>query len=450
MSASTPTSDDSLKVVHSRRYLGLLVFAAILGVPISAAAYWFLWALNHGRHWLFETLPTALGFAAAPAWWPVPVLAVGGLLAGAAIGYLPGRGGHSPADGFHAGGPPKGVELPGILLAALASLCFGAVVGPEGPLIALGSGLAALVLWALHHNATDKDLALVGAAGAFAAVAFLLGSPIVGAFLMLEAVGLAGPRAKLVLLPGLLCSGIGFLVAVGLNSWTGIGHVSMKIPNVPPMTHPIGAEFLWAIGFGAGAAVLGSSIRFLALRVRPYVEGRPLLMTPVAGLVVAALAMLFAETTGKPTSEVLFSGEESLPKLVRDADRYTVGALLLLIVCKSLAYGISLGSFRGGPVFPAIFLGGAAGILFARLPGLPATAGIAMGMGAMAAVMLRMPMTAVLLASLLLGAEGVVAMPVVIVAVVVAFVATVWLEPAGRERSEATPHKTSVQAESHG
>jgi H+/Cl- antiporter ClcA len=379
----------------------------------------------------------------------VPVLAVGGLLAGAAIGYLPGRGGHSPADGFHAGGPPKAIELPGVLLAALASLCFGAVVGPEGPLIALGSGLAALVLWVRNHDAADKELALVGGAGAFAAVAFLLGSPIVGAFLMLEVVGLAGPRAKVVLVPGLLCSGIGFLVEVGLNSWTGLGHVTMKISNVPAFTHPTGAAFLWAIGFGAGAAALGSSIRFLALRVRPFVEGRPLLMTPVAGLAVAALATLFAETTGKATSEVLFSGEESLPRLVRDADTYTVGALLFLIVCKSLAYGISLGSFRGGPVFPAIFLGGAAGILFARLPGLPVTAGIAMGMGAMAAVMLRMPMTAVLLASLLLGVEGVVAMPLVIVAVVVAFVATVWLEPPGPPAShkDCQPASTSAAAD---
>ena len=54
-----------------------------------------------------------------------------------------------------------------------------------------------------------------------------------------------------------------------------------------------------------------------------------------------------------------------------------------------------------------------------------------MGMGAMTAVMLRMPMTAVLLASLLLGSEGIIAMPLVIVAVVVAFVATAWLEPVG-------------------
>jgi H+/Cl- antiporter ClcA len=433
--------------MRSRQYLRVLVLAAILGVPISAAAYWFLWALNHGRRLLFEMLPAELGFTSVPEWWPLPFLAVGGLLTGAAIRYLPGRGGHSPVDGFQAGVPPMAAELPGVLLAAFASLCFGAVVGPEGPLIALGSGLAALVLRVHTHDATDKEIALVGAAGAFAAVAFLLGSPIVGAFLMLEAVGLAGPKGKLVLVPGLLCSGVGFLVAVGINSWTGIGKVSLKLSDVPSYAHPEGAAFLWAIGFGVGAAVLGSGIRRLGLLVRSYVEGRLLILTPAAGLVVAALAMLYTQLTGKADSDVLFSGEESLPTLVRDADTYTVGTLVLLIVCKGLAYGISLGSFRGGPVFPSIFIGGAAGILFSHLPGLPVTAGIAMGMGAMTAVMLRMPMTAVLLASLLLGSDGIVAMPLVIVAVVVAFVATAWLEPVGPPASHGHgDSRTSIAA----
>src|SRR5262249_51652940 len=122
MSSNTSTPEDPLAVLRSRRYLALLGFAAVLGVPISAAAYWFLWAIHHGRHWLFEALPSALGFATASAWWPVPILALGGLLAGAAIASMPGRGGHSPADGFRAGAPPSAAELPGVLLAALASL----------------------------------------------------------------------------------------------------------------------------------------------------------------------------------------------------------------------------------------------------------------------------------------------------------------------------------------
>jgi H+/Cl- antiporter ClcA len=429
MSANTPMPDDPLSVVRSRRYLGLLILAAILGVPISAAAYWFLWAINHGRHWLFETLPTALGFATVPAWWPLPVLTVGGLLTGIAVGYMPGRGGHSPADGFHAGDPPTAAELAGVLLAALASLCFGAVVGPEGPLIALGSGLAALAMRVRPHEATDKAIAVVGAAGAFAAVAFLLGSPVVGAFLMLEAVGLMGPKAKAVLLPGLLCSGIGFLVAVGLNRWTGIGTVSMKLSDVPAFSHPEAATFLWAIAFGMGAAVLGLSLRRLALLVRPHIERRSLIMTPIAGLVVAVLAVSYAQVTGEASADVLFSGEESLPILVRSAGTYAVSTLALVIVCKGLAYSVSLAGFRGGPVFPSLFIGAAAGMLLSHLPGVPVTAGMAMGMGAMIAVMLRMPMTAVLLPSLLLGVQGVEAMPLVIVAVVVAFVTVTWLDP---------------------
>src|SRR5262245_27828654 len=103
MSVNSPMPDDPMAVLRSRQYLGLLVIAAILGVPISAAAYYFLLAVNHGHQWLYEALPIALGFETVPPWWPLPVLAVGGLIAGAVIGYLPGRGGHSPVDGFQAG-----------------------------------------------------------------------------------------------------------------------------------------------------------------------------------------------------------------------------------------------------------------------------------------------------------------------------------------------------------
>jgi hypothetical protein len=70
-----------------------------------------------------------------------------------------------------------------------------------------------------------------------------------------------------------------------------------------------------------------------------------------------------------------------------------------------------------------MFIGAAAGILLSHLPGLSLTAGIAMGIGAMTAVMLRLPMTAVLLPSLLLGKGDISVMPLIIVAVVVAYVA---------------------------
>ena len=62
-----------------------------------------------------------------------------------------------------------------------------------------------------------------------------------------------------------------------------------------------------------------------------------------------------------------------------------------------------------------------------------------MGIGAMCAVMLRLPMTSVLLATLLLSSDGLAVMPEVIVAVAVAYVASAWLAPPPAASPEAPP-----------
>ena len=107
----------------------------------------------------------------------------------------------------------------------------------------------------------------------------------------------------------------------------------------------------------------------------------------------------------------------------------------MLLVCKGLAYGLSMSCFRGGPVFPALYIGAAGGIALSHLPGLPMVAGVAMGIGAMSAVMLKLPLTSVMLATLLLYADGLAVMPVVIVAVVVAHVVAARLGPPGKTLS---------------
>ncbi len=156
------------------------------------------------------------------------------------------------------------------------------------------------------------------------------------------------------------------------------------------------------------------------------------------GVTVAALAIVYAEATGKATSDVLFSGQDALDPLITHAASCSVGALLLLLTCKELAYGISLSSFRGGPTFPAMFIGAAGGIALSHLPGLPLIAGVAMGIGALCVVMPTLPLTSVLLATLLLASDGLAVMPLVIVAVVVAHVAAARIAPRpARSRREA-------------
>ncbi|MGW1086035.1 chloride channel protein [Streptomyces sp. NPDC002596] len=430
--ASATAPPDPFALIRSRRYVGLLLMAALLGVPISAVAFGFL-ALTHELQALtYSDLPKALGFHATPSWWPLPLLVVAGLLVGLTIRFLPGTGGHRPAEGLALAGPPPAVELPGIAIAALASLGAGAVLGPEAPLIALGGGLAVWTVRLLKRDIAPSARALVGAAGSFAAVSALLGSPLLGAFLLMEASGLAGAMLGMVLVPGLLAAGIGSLIFVGLGSWTGLGTYSLALHHVPRAEQPDIAQFGWALVIGLAAAVVGEGIRRLALHLQARVERRTVVGTVLMGLAVGVLALVYAEGSGKDASEVLYSGQNALDPLLAAGTGYSVGALLLLIVCKALAYCASLSSFRGGPVFPAMFVGAAGGIALSHLPGLNPTAGFAMGIGAMCVAMLKLPMTSVLLATLLLGSPGLTVMPLVILSVVVAYVVSLRLaaEPA--------------------
>jgi H+/Cl- antiporter ClcA len=438
---------DPAALLRSRPYVVLLAFAAILGAPISVAAYFFLWLVGWLQGKLFTDLPRELGFNGAPAWWPLPLLAVAGVLVALTIRHLPGKGGHSPADGFKAGGAPAPIELPGITLAALAGLSLGVVIGPEAPLIALGSGLAICAVRLARRDAPPAMSAVMAAAGSFAAISALFGSPLLAAFLLMEAAGLSALMLELVLLPGLLAAGVGSLVFIGLNAWTGLGTMSLSIPNLPPVGQPDLAQFGWAVGIGLAAAVLGAAIRRLALWLRPLVERRMVLLTPVVGVAIAGLAIAYAEGTGHSSSDVLFSGQSALGPLLTQGAGYSVGALVLLVACKGLAYAGSLSSFRGGPTFPAMFLGAAGGVALSHLPGLPLIPAAAMGIGAMSAVMLRLPMTSVLLATLLLLSDGLQVMPLVIVAVVVAYVASAWLAPAAVPAPTTAPSSASGGAQ---
>ena len=95
-----------------------------------------------------------------------------------------------------------------------------------------------------------------------------------------------------------------------------------------------------------------------------------------------------------------------------------------LIVFKGLAYMLSLGSFRGGPVFPALFLAAAGGIMASRLPGFGLTPAVAVGMGAAIAAVLRLPLAAIVLATLLTANAGPGDEPLIIVGVVVSYLLT--------------------------
>jgi H+/Cl- antiporter ClcA len=423
-------------------YVRTLVFAALLGVPVAFAAVLFQTAIHDVIHLVWEVIPDELGWS-EPAWWYVVLVpGLAGLLVAGAV-RLPGHGGHSPLEGLGADPIPT-IALASILPAALATLGLGLVLGPEAPLIALGLGLGALAVRLIRLEGTPAQL--LSLAGAFAAVAALFGGPLIAAFLLFEVTAASGkiPAHQIgrALLPGFVAAGTGAVVFTGVAGWDGLHQTNLALPFLPPYETLRLTDLAWCLVMAVVIAIVIVGIRHLAHGIAAQSTLSPTALLVVAGLAVGALAVAFRAAADRPVDLVLFSGQAELPDVVAEG---SAGVLLLLVVAKGLAYGLSLGAgFRGGPVFPAIAIGVAAGMFAADvLPGLDTTPAVAAGIAAGTTAVLRVPFTAVLLVSLLMGASAFDIAPIAVLAAAIAWiVATVLPNPEDRVESrleEAAP-----------
>jgi H+/Cl- antiporter ClcA len=137
------------------------------------------------------------------------------------------------------------------------------------------------------------------------------------------------------------------------------------------------------------------------------------LLLVAGGLAVGLLAQI-ADWLGADSQDVLFSGQASVPDLVA-ADSTKI--VLILFVAKAIAYAVSLGcGFRGGPVFPAIFLGIALATFATVWFDVSPTLAVAVGAAAGTAAVTRLLVTASLFATLLVGTQGVDAVPAAVLA----------------------------------
>jgi H+/Cl- antiporter ClcA len=279
---AAPLSSDPKALIRSRQYRVLLLLAALVGLLVSAASWLFLEAVHEIEVEVYEHLPHDLGYEHVPLWWPLPWLALAGLLTAFAIVRLPGHGGHVPAEGLKVGGAPLGpIDLPGVLLAALATLGLGLVLGPEAPLIALGTGLGILAMSLVRRDAPQQASSLMAAAGSFAALASVFGSPVIGAVVIIEATGLGGSILPVVLLPGLMAAGIGSLVFIGLGSWSGFSTAAWSLSPFPLPSYggPGWGDFGWTVVLAVVVAVATFGVMELARLVLRVVRTRRFVLT---------------------------------------------------------------------------------------------------------------------------------------------------------------------------
>ena len=314
--------------------------------------------------------------------------------------FLPGDGGSEPLEGMEV--PP--CRTHSAWRSPRSALAFGPVLGPEAPLIALGF----IVGIAVPASKLGQRESVSGARARLLPFPRLFGGPVVGGVLMEGAIGF-GASTIPILLPGFVAAAVGYLVFIGLGDWGGLHAQALTVPGLPPYTGDHLGDLSVAIAVGVISALLVVAVRRFA---HPLVEskarlGMPLLLV-LGGLAVGLLAQA-AAWLGADSQDVLFSGQASVPAVVAQD---SVSIVVILIVAKALAYAVSLGAgFRGGPVFPGIFLG----IALATLPviwfGTSPTLAVAVGAAAGMAAVTRMLLTPILFATLLVGPAGVEAVP---------------------------------------
>lgn len=341
-----------------------LAAIAASGVLSLIAGYLVYTLIEEAIHAVWVTVP---GLMDSPPLWYPPLI-----LIPAAIGvYLIRRHMsdplHSPLDGIGIVALTPRAYL-GAILAIAVSLIGGAVLGPEVALVSTGAVIGGLVArWRRVSEA--RPVVLAGVGGAVLALfvnPLLTGSlslPDPPANLAMEEIAWALPVAGVIAIIVILARLLGTLLA----GWAG------------PGIHPV--------------------------------------VLVVAAAVIAVGAMAFQLRTGELASLVATSGAEYISELPTLTDTTTLAALLII---KAIAYGVCLGSgFRGGPFFPAMFLGAAGGLLLAELlpsgPDPVAAAGV--GVAAAVIVTARMPWWVAVVLGIVIGYA--IGGPVVIPAAVV-------------------------------
>ncbi|MFD8411569.1 chloride channel protein [Streptomyces sp. NPDC059650] len=408
-------------IILSRGYARLMLLSVLIGVPVAAACFFFVGFQHYLQHLLWESLPQTLGFGRAPWWWPLPTLLLAGLIAAPIITRMPGSGGHVPVNGLR-GAPMGPRELPGVVLSALTVLPLGASLGPEAPLMALGSGLALLWLHAAKRPVEPKIQAIVATTGSTAAISTILGGPIVAALMVVEAAGLAGPQLVVLLLPCLVASAAGAVVFTSLGAWTGLPVGGLTLPQVPPDARPDAGDFLWGIPVAIAVALVVSVAHEFGRPVLAWTKQHTARKTVLAALAVGVCFTAYALTTGRSPEEAALSGQITLGELAGNYAAWPVGALLALVLFKGLAWGICLGALRGGPIFPAVLMGAALAIACSGLPGFGAAPALGVGIAAATAVVSGLPLTSAVLGALLLGPDASNQVPLIVIASVVAFI----------------------------
>lgn len=416
--APAPSARTLLPLVVPSLVVGVVASLVLLGVSALA---------DQLKNVLWETLPDALGIGRYSSLWMIVMLTATGLAVGIVVRQVHGHAGPDPATTGLVDAPMAPGVVPGLLVAATLALAGGVSLGPENPITAANIALA---VWLGRRAAPAAPTALWIPLAAAGTIGALFGTPVAAALILTETLAARpGPGSLWDKLFGpLVAAGAGGLMTVL------IAHPTFDL-DLPRYSGSGWGDALAALVIAPVAAALGMA----AVYSFPYAHAafrrlrHPVLALTAGGLLLGLLGALGGHLT-------LFKGLDEVKTLAARPDGWSAGSFALMTVVKLAALTIAAAcGFRGGRIFPAVFVGVALGLCaHALVPAVHPTIAVVCGVLGVLLAVTRQGWLSLFTAAVLAADPNV--LPLLCVAVLPA-----WLLVTGRPQMQLHENGTPIR-----
>ena len=334
---------------RARTMLLLALPALIIGVASSLVLLLVMKVAAVLQLILWNGLPYRLGFTPDSPFWVIMMLTLTGLAVGLVIRYSAGHGGPDPATEPLIGAPVHVSALPGLLVALVLGLAGGVSLGPEHPIMVLNIALAVALGGKLFPRVAPLDWTILASAGTIGA---LFGTPVAAALIFSQTLN---SNTDLPLWDRLFAP---LMAAAAGALTTGLffhPHFALPVAHYPQMhlVDIISGAVVCAIAIALGMAAVWCLPRLHQLMHRLK---SPVLMLGIGGFILGVLGVIGGNIT-------LFKGLDEMQQMAF-AQTFTVTDYLLFAVIKLAALVVAAAcGFRGGRIFPAVFVGVALGLM---------------------------------------------------------------------------------------
>ncbi|EFJ8906404.1 ion channel protein [Escherichia coli] len=344
---------------RARTMLLLSLPAVAIGIASSLILIVVMKIASVLQNLLWQRLPGTLGIAQDSPLWIIGVLTLTGIAVGLVIRFSQGHAGPDPACEPLIGAPVPPSALPGLIVALILGLAGGVSLGPEHPIMTVNIALAVAIGARLLPRVNRMEWTILASAGTIGA---LFGTPVAAALIFSQTLNGSSevPLWDRLFAP-LMAAAAGALT-------TGLffhPHFSLPIAHYGQMemTDILSGAIVAAIAIAAGMVAVWCLPRLHAMM---HQMKNPVLVLGIGGFILGILGVI-----GGPVS--LFKGLDEMQQMVAN-QAFSTSDYFLLAVIKLAALVVAAASgFRGGRIFPAVFVGVALGVmLHEHVPAVPA------------------------------------------------------------------------------